>query len=291
MNSADASRRRFLLGSAASCLLGAAVPSLLAADKKAASTGALRLPVRWQEKAGGDAFVEKTDVRTLPADQTAILICDLWNQHWCASATRRCGEIAKVIAPLVSDARAAGVYIVHAPSDTLEFYKDHPARQRAMKISLVTPPSPIAGWCKLDKAAEGDLPIDDSDGGCDCQPQCKQGSPWTRQHPAVEIAEVDFISDDGKQVYSYFVEKGIKNVLYMGVHTNMCVLGRSFGIRQMSRLGLNAVLMRDLTDTMYNPRMKPFVPHEQGTALVVSHVERHWCPTATSTALVEGLRG
>ena len=87
---------------------------------------------------------------------------------------------------------------------------------------------------------EGELPIDDSDGGCDCQPQCKQGSPWTRQHPAIEIADADFISDNGKQVYSYFVEQGIKNVIYMGVHTNMCVLGRSFGIRQMTRLGMNA---------------------------------------------------
>jgi nicotinamidase-related amidase len=290
MNAADASRRRFLLNSATGCLLGAAAPTLLAADEAPVGR-VIKLPVRWQEKAGGEAFVEKTEIRSLPTNQTAILICDLWNQHWCASATRRCGEIAKVIAPLVQQARAAGVRIVHAPSDTLAFYKDHPARQQAVNISLVTPPQPIAGWCRLDKAAEGDLPIDDSDGGCDCQPQCKQGSPWTRQHPAVEIAATDFISDDGKQVYSYFVEQGIKNVLYTGVHTNMCVLGRSFGIRQMSRLGLNAVLIRDLTDTMYDPRMKPFVPHDQGTALVVSHVERHWCPTAVSEALVEGLRG
>src|SRR5690606_30131980 len=109
--------------------------------------------------------------------------------------------------------------IVHSPSGTLDFYKDHPARKRALAISLADPPSPIAGWCSLDKAHEGDLPIDDSDGGCDCQPQCKQGSPWTRQHAAIEIADADFISDDGKQVYSYFVEQGIKNIFYMGVHT------------------------------------------------------------------------
>ena len=26
--------------------------------------------------------------------QTAIIICDMWNQHWCKGATRRVGELA-----------------------------------------------------------------------------------------------------------------------------------------------------------------------------------------------------
>jgi len=183
------------------------------------------------------------------------------------------------------------LHIVHAPSDTMKFYRDHPARKRALAMAAATPPAPIASWCSLEEAREGKLPIDDSDGGCDCQPQCKQGSPWTRQHAAIAIADADFISDDGKQVYSYFVEHGVNHIIYVGVHTNMCVLGRSFGIRQMSKLGLKPILVRDLTDTMYNPRMAPYVPHDEGTALVIRHVERHWCPTTDSEALSLGLRG
>ena len=38
----------------------------------------------------------------------------------------------------------------------------------------------------------------------------------------------------------------------------MCVLGRPFGLRQMAKNGKNVVLMRDLTDTMYNPQRAPF---------------------------------
>jgi len=71
------------------------------------------------------------------------------------------------------------------------------------------------------------------------------------------------------------------------VHTNMCVLGRSFAIRQMTRWGVPCVLVRDLTDTMYNPRMRPFVSHEEGTELVVEHIERYWCPTVLSEELVK----
>jgi hypothetical protein len=48
------------------------------------------------------------------------------------------------------------------------------------------------------------------------------------------------------------------------------------------------VLMRDLTDTMYNSRMRPFVSHFQGTDLVIHHIEKHWCPTVTSADLLGG---
>ena len=84
-------------------------------------------------------------------------------------------------------------------------------------------------------------------------------------------------------IYNLFEQRGIKNILYVGVHTNMCVLGRSFGIRQMSRLGKNCALVRDLTDTMYNPERPPGVSHFAGTDLVIAHVEKFWCPSLTSS--------
>ncbi|MHC4519363.1 MAG: ThuA domain-containing protein, partial [Planctomycetota bacterium] len=51
----------------------------------------------------------------------------------------------------------------------------------------------------------------------------------------------------------------------------------------LDRFGKNVVLMRDLTDTMYNSRMAPKVNHFTGTDLVVEHIERYICPTITST--------
>ncbi len=256
-----------------------------------ASPDTIRVLARQQEPIQGtDRFEDKTISLELAPRETAILICDMWNKHWCQSATRRCGELVTKMAPLVDRARARGVHIIHSPSDTLDFYRDHPARRRALAATAVTPPSPIGKWCSLDRAREGSLPIDDSDGGCDCQPPCNNYKAWSRQHPAITIADGDLISDNGQEIYNCLVEQGIKNVIYVGVHTNMCVLGRSFGIRQMTILGLKTLLVGDLTDTMYNPRMSPFVEHSAGTDLVVRHVERHWCPVTSSTALAEGLR-
>ena len=71
----------------------------------------------------------------------------------------------------------------------------------------------------------------------------------------------------------------------MGVHTNMCVLGRPFGIRQQVKMDLNVALVRDLTDTMYDPRHPPYVSHERGTELVIEHIEKYWCPSFESVDL------
>ena len=73
--------------------------------------------------------------------------------------------------------------------------------------------------------------------------------------------------------------------MLMGVHTNMCVLGRPFGLRNLARSGKNVVLVRDLTDTMYNSRMWPYVSHFEGTNRIVEHIEKYVAPTITSTDL------
>src|SRR5205807_2616532 len=99
------------------------------------------------------------------------------------------------------------------------------------------------------------------------------------------VAEGDFVSDNGQEVYSLLKQRGLENLLVMGVHTNMCVLNRTFAIKQMTRWGIRCVLVRDLTDTMYNPKMRPFVSHDKGTELVVAHIEKYWCPSCTSAML------
>lgn len=219
--------------------------------------------------------------------QTAIVICDMWNQHWCRSASARVAEMAPRMNEVIRKAREEGVLIIHCPSSTLEFYRDTPGRKLAQAAPPVEPRVPLQGWCSLDRTKEPGLPIDDSDGGCDDWPQCAQGSPWKRQIATLEIAPGDAITDSA-EAYYLMRQRGIENVIIMGVHLNMCVLGRPFGIRQLVAQGLNVALMRDLTDTMYNSRMRPFVSHFVGTDLMVAHVEKHWCPTLTSVDFVGG---
>src|SRR5262249_27959479 len=158
--------------------------------------------------------------------------------------------------------RELGVLVIHAPSTCVDFYKDTPQRKRAQAAPYSKPPLELSQavrwgtrWCWPDPKREPELPIDDSDMGCDCPTQCEIGSAWTRQIALIDVEGPDAVSDDGQEVFNLLHERGIENVLIAGVHLNMCVLGRSFAIRQMVTLGTQVVLVRDLTDTMYCSKM------------------------------------
>jgi nicotinamidase-related amidase len=219
--------------------------------------------------------------------RTAAVICDMWDQHWCRGASERVKEIVPRMNLLAAELRRRGVLIIHAPSETLDFYRGHPAIALAQSAPPVQTDVPLENWKHLDPAREGQLPIDDSDGGCDCQPTCVLAYPWRRQIEALDILDGDAISD-GFEAYYLIRKRSIQNVLIMGVHVNMCVLGRPFGIRQLAGQGLNVALVRDLTDSMYNSRMPPKVDHFSGTDLIIEHIEKHWCPSITSDQINGG---
>jgi nicotinamidase-related amidase len=250
----------------------------------------LKLNFRSQSKAGAGAKV-KTERITWKPEKTAIIVCDMWDDHWCKSASRRVGEMAPALNAMLNAARAKGIFIIHAPSSVVDFYKNTPQRNLAQKapfakapIKLSTSPRWGTAWCWTDGKREGVLPIDDSDMGCSCKGEkCEIREAWKRQNKLIDMVKGDALTDNGQETYNLLAERQIDNVILCGVHLNMCVLGRPFAIRQMVKLGKNVALMRDMTDTMYNPERPPGVDHFTGTDLVIEHVEKFWCPSFTST--------
>ena len=221
------------------------------------------------------------------ARKTAVVVCDMWDKHWCKSATKRVGEMAPRMNEVLTTARAKGALIIHSPSGCMEEYKDRAGRKLAQQAPKVETKIPLQGWCRLDTKHEAGLPIDDSDGGCSDGGTCKTGRAWSRQIEVLEIEDCDGITDSA-EAYYLMRQRGIENVIVLGVHTNMCVLGRPFSIRQLVYQDMNVVLMRDMTDSMYNPKMRPKVSHVRGTELVVEHIEKYWCPTITSSDFLGG---
>ena len=93
-------------------------------------------------------------------------------------------------------------------------------------------------------------------------PQACGGTSSGARLAAIEIAGEDAISEDGREVYS-----------------------------MLRGAGVDCVLIRDITDSMHDPRRPPYVNHDEGTQLLVEHVEKHWCPTTTSDELAALLKG
>jgi nicotinamidase-related amidase/type 1 glutamine amidotransferase len=249
----------------------------------------LDLPLRSRTEKTKDTWESTERREQWDAAKTAVVICDMWDTHTCPNSAVRVAEMAPRVNEFAKAARARGALIIHCPSDVTKFYADTPQRRLAQSAPIVDAPVPLQRWCHLDPAKEAPLPIDDTDGGCDCARTWKEGDPypWTRQHPAIEIADGDALTETA-EAYYLMRQRGIENVLVCGVHLNMCVLGRPFSIRQLVAQGLHVALVRDLTDTMYNPARRPWVNHFAGTDLMIEHVEKYWCPSTTSAALLGG---
>ena len=268
----------------------------LAAVSSHAGDTALSLTLRSRVKAvGAERYTVSEKKAEWDPKKTALIICDMWDDHWCKGASARVGELAGPMNEMVKAARAKGVFIIHAPSSVTAFYKDTPQRKRAQAAPFAKTPVPLAtaerwgtNWCWPDTKREKDLPIDDSDMGCDCEKKCTIREAWTRQISTIEMAPEDALTDNGQEAWNLLAERGIDNVILCGVHLNMCVLGRPFAIRQMVTLGKNVALMRDMTDTMYNHEKRPQVSHFAGTELVIEHVETFWCPSFTSADITGG---
>jgi nicotinamidase-related amidase len=226
--------------------------------------------------------------------QSAIIICDMWDAHTCALSAQRVTAMAPRMNQVVNAARSLGVMIIHAPSDTMQYYEGTPYRQRMQRAPKAESPFPILARCPRDTAEERSFPIDDATNACD-DPIVKKFTgppwPWKRENPAIDIIGFDGVSESGQEIYNFCKQEGITNIALMGVHTNICILNRSFGTRQMTQLGFHVVLVRDLTDSMYDPRTRPFVSHTRGTELVIEHIETRWCPSILSNDLTQVIPG
>ena len=295
-------RREALL--AATCAAGAAALPDLARGAEAATRRTIppvpgQLAVKWRRRPKlGDEFSLVEETVEWNASETAIIICDMWADHPCKLAAMRVGRMAPRMNEVISLARDHGVAIIHAPSSGVKYYEDTPYRPRMKNAKPAEPPVEIQGWCYHNSEHEGPWPIVDDIKrgearvtGCDDPIGRKHKDTDRHQHPAIQIIGYDGVSHDGQEIYNFLEQEGRKNIVLMGVHTNMCVLGRPFGIRQQKYLGKNVVLCRDLTDALYDPRDKPYVSHARGVELVIEHIEKYWCPSILGASLTEVVPG
>ena len=234
------------------------------------------------------------DTRTIlqrdwDAARAAVIICDMWDAHHCVAAARRVAEMAPRMDAVVASLRGQGALIIHAPGGCMDFYSGTHARERATQAPPAEAPC-VIDWNGWDLDREPVLPGSITDPGpcsCDSAAPCCEAEPpypWSRQIASIDVARQDAVSDDGQEIFNLLEQRGIEHVVVMGVHTNVCVLSRPYGIRQLVYMRKRPLLCRDLTDSFHrDPR-----GHLWGTELVVVHIERHWCPTITSDQLAGG---
>ena len=146
----------------------------------------------------------------------------------------------------------------------------YPQREAVFALPKFPVPSVVKVTCP---------PVPDA-GGCACgRERCAMNYGWDGMHPALHIGEADLMPDTQAEVYAICRKFGLTHLIYVGFHTQICLLGKSMGLKAMKSAGLRCVLARDMTDASpgYDPA-RNFTP-DLNTEQVVEHFEKYLAPT------------
>lgn len=229
-------------------------------------------------------------IEEISPSNTAFIICDVWDKHRCYSANVRSEKIIPRIAKTVEVARQRGTLIFHCPSLVIGYYKNFEAFKR-MENELVN--YKRKAFVAKTKKSPPDCPLEVGRESCETSGSksksvTEEKLTWRRQHPDIRIDnKKDVISIDGSLISHYLDYRNIQYVFIAGFHLNVCLLMQQFGIKSMVNLGKSMLLLRDLTDSFYNPKHAPYVSHEEGTQIAIGYVEKFWCPSLLSKDIIE----
>jgi NPCBM/NEW2 domain/Chitobiase/beta-hexosaminidase C-terminal domain len=204
------------------------------------------------------------------SSRVGVIAVDVWNYHWCKTATMRVDAFVPRINKALEAARSMGMTVMLCPSDVVDNYVGFPQREAVLALPTVPVPKNIEVTCP---------PVPDA-GGCACgRERCGGNYGWDSMHPGLQIGKDDLMPDTQAEVYTICQQRKITHLIYVGFHTQVCLLGKPMGLRAMKSTGLQCVLARDMTDAHpgYDPA-RNFTP-DLNTEQVVEHFEKHLAPT------------
>ena len=251
--------------------------------------GGLNLTVRRQHKsrAGRYSWDTVDSLQHVDPTSTALVIIDMWEKYWCPSDRQAQVALAAAINLTAFHARQQGILIVHAPSDTLPSYVNSSARHWVTQLPKAPMPNlsnitlphyplypcleyPHGCWPSCDSywgdpaANEGKVPWEPCD-------HCTAGETL-----GITIEPRDAVVDTNslQELANVVAARSISTLLYTGVATNMCVMERAWGMINAKKMGLEPLILRELTETAYSPYESPYVSKEESTALMVGFIEK-----------------
>jgi hypothetical protein len=227
----------------------------------------LELDLQRRDPQTGAIHIRKEKV---DPSKVGIVVVDMWNFHWCKTSTMRVAALVPRMKRVLDQAHDLGMTIFWCPSDVADNYIGTSQYEAAFSAQLL--PLPVMKEINCPPAPDG--------GGCTCgKERCRGNFGWDGMHPDLEMFEGDYMPNDLETLYSLCKQRALTHIIYLGVHTQVCLLGKSIGLLNMSRAGFQCILARDLTDAhgRYDPD-KNATP-DDFTAEVVAHFEKYLAPS------------
>jgi hypothetical protein len=110
--------------------------------------------------------------------RVGVIAVDVWNFHWCKTATMRVDAIVPRLNQALEAARALGMTVMLCPSDVVDNYVGYPQRQTVLALPEVPVPALVEVTC----------PEPPDAGGCACgREKCAVNYGWDAMHPGLTL--------------------------------------------------------------------------------------------------------
>ncbi|MEI6502150.1 MAG: isochorismatase family protein [Armatimonadota bacterium] len=227
--------------------------------------------------------------RTFNPEEMALVLVDCWDRHYLRSYLERTDQIIREkIVPVVEACHDLDMTVIHAPSPAQA--KRYPQwLQYAGDEELNPPAAPtLPDWPPQNfRYRSGDYQQFAKPPGAVVQAWRIVEADQRKIVSELEPREDEFVVATGRQLHRLLRHRKILHLVYVGFATNMCVVGRDYGMRAMHGRGYNVMLLRDCTtgieayDTVGDMAL---------TRAAILEVEMLMGFTSTSESLIEGAR-
>jgi len=195
----------------------------------------------------------------MSVEESAIILIDLWDAENKRLPCNQLFEkiIVQKIAPLLKAARETNMVVIHAPHRQIGW--DGICRQKSLDLRgpTDTPRSELPKWVKNKEISPLQWPTVEFVFRVGEYSRYSRFSnpnyiPYTQIrgiHKAVLPMKRDreYIASNRKRVQSILRKHRVLHLFYAGFATNQCVLNRPIGIRNMSMIRYNVMILRDAT--------------------------------------------
>jgi nicotinamidase-related amidase len=256
----------------------------------------LKIPARYyrlyrEEKPYGcneKDFRYVEDVLHIPVVESVLILVDCWSIHYCTSYLSRTRRIIEErIVPVVSAARKTGLTVIHAPSSSVaEKYPqslkcfEKGDEERFPRYAHIDPEWPPAEFVErkgsYSKFNRFFSPPPES---------------WEEIYrKKLIIAEPlkpeqeDYVVRSGRQLHKILKSLKKLHLFYAGFATNMCLQHRDYGVRAMSEMGYNIILLRDCTSAIETHNT---VEEQLATRIFAQEIEIKYAWSTTSEEFVK----
>jgi nicotinamidase-related amidase len=261
-------------------------------------TGSLTIPARFYrlylvDKPYGcreKDFHYVTRELTIPLENAALVLVDLWSKHYCDSWTQRATDIVETrIVPVVEATRDSGMPVIHAPSQRLA--ERYPQSERGFvpgdEERFPSYASPDGEWPPPQFVSrEGKY----RSFRRDYSPPMES---WEREYedqgiaPQVGPLPEEYVVRSGPHMHRVLKKLGILHLFFAGFATNMCLQHRDYGIRAFSERGYNTILIRDCTTAV---EAHDTVESLLGTRVFAQEIEMKYSFSVSSIDFISAYR-